>query len=208
MQYLVNTIWNDYYEEMDPEKRWEIYQDTEKNYPDDGANALRKKLYKWRYTNPKKPGKRVDNGIWEMIVMPAHLSGFIAFRSKIRKHISDSLQTLQINEETLHNEVLLSAVYWEIRNIAKLFYETCKSPKYARKLFGIQESSWEEKQVRISHDVWIMAEQVPERFGMIEEMKTFTDAVVDEFYCLSTTSEQIYKDVRVKMKRKRFPIIL
>lgn len=70
------------------------------------------------------------------------------------------------------------------------------------------ESTWEEKQVRCGRDVWLMAEVVPEKFGMRREMKIFSDAVVDEFALVSDKAEEIYQDIRTKMKVPRLPFIL
>lgn len=208
MAYLENEEWRSFYQETDEKKRGAILEELLAKVPDDGANALRKKLYDNRYHDPKKPGKRVDRGIWEMVVMPAYMGGFLTTKKRTRAYIATSLQNLGITEETRSEAVLTSAVYWEIRNIAKRFYKSCESPRYGRKFFGITESSWEEKQVRCGRDVWIMAEVVADKFDMKREMKVFSDAVIDEFYRVSEQSEEIYKDIRVKMKVPRFPLIL
>lgn len=208
MLYLENADWSPYYKEVDEKKRKVILERLLEEVADDGANDLRKQLYDARYVDPKKPGKRVDRGIWEMVVMPSYMSGFIASKSRIRKFIRTSLINLGINEEIRESELFTSTVYWEIRNIARRFYSTCNSPKYGRKFFGITESSWEEKQVRCGRDVWIMAEVVAEQFDMKEEMQIFSDAVIDEFYLVSEEAEEIYADIREKMKVPRFPIII
>ncbi len=208
MSYIENEAWSEYYRELDEKKRKKILEELLSSGEDDGANALRKSLYEARYQDPKKPNKKVDRGIWEMVVMPSYMSGFITKKGRIRKFIEISLTNLGINEEIKSDDVLTSAVYWEIRNIARRFYSTCQSPKYGRKFFGITESSWEEKQVRCGRDVWMMAEVVADRFDMKEEMKIFSDAVIDEFYLVSDQAEEIYQDIRMKMKVPRLPIII
>ncbi len=208
MNYIENETWSAYYKETDEKKRKVILDELLASEPDDGANELRKKLYEFRYVDQKKPGKRVDKGLWEMVVMPSYLSGFFTTKSKIQKFIRISLKNLGINEEIKKDEVLASAVYWEIRNIARRFYETCQSPSYGRKFFGITESSWDEKQVRCGRDVWIMTDVIADKFDMREEMKIFIDAVCDQFYEVSDKSEQILQDIRVNIKVPRFPIII
>ena len=208
MDYLENESWRPYYQELDEEKRWKLYEEIVNSTEDDGANALRKKLYEKRYTNPKKPGKKTDNGIWEMVVMPAQFHGVVAMKKNTQKQIRESLEKLGITEENMSTDVKKSAVYWEIRNIARRFYSTMESPRYGRKLFGMMESSWDEKQVRAAGDVWTMAELVPEKFDMKEEMELFTRAVIDEFYCVSDDAKRIYEAVREKSRIPRFPIIL
>lgn len=208
MVYVTNPEWEAFYQELDEKKRAKLLEELLVSVSDDGANALRKTLFENRYNDPKKPGKKVDRGIWEMVVMPSYLSGFIVSKARIQKFINISLENLGINDDVRNSEVLTSAVYWEIRNIAKRFYATCNSPKYGRKFFGMTESSWEEKQVRCGHDVWIMAEVVADKFDMKEEMQIFSDAVVDEFFLMSEQAEEIYRDIQVKMKVPRFPVIL
>lgn len=207
-EYLVNKDWAPFYQETDETKRGAILEELLAGIPDDGANALRKQLYENRYHDPKRPGKRVDRGVWEMVVMPSYLSGFLANKERIRRFIRISLTNLGITDEIRKDPVLLSAIYWEIRNIARRFYQSCESPRYARKYFGITESSWEEKQVRCGRDVWIMAEVVADKFDMKKEMKVFSDAVVDEFFTVSDQAEEIYQDIRRKMKVPRFPICM
>lgn len=208
MRYVENEAWRAYYQEIDEKKREAILEELLASVPDDGANALRKQLFVNRYNDPKKPGKRVDRGVWEMVVIPSFLSGFITTKGRTRQFIETSLTNLGINQEIKMDDVLISAVYWEIRNIARRFYASCQSPRYARKFFGMTESTWEEKQVRCGRDVWLMAEVVPEKFGMRREMKIFSDAVVDEFALVSDQAEEIYQDIRTKMKVPRLPFIL
>lgn len=208
MKYLENASWQEYYQEIDEEKRWQIYERLVKEIQDDGANALRKELYQWRYINPKKPGKRVDKGIWEMIVMPAQLRGVIVFSGSTKKQIAQSLKNLRITEENSRDEVLRAAVYWEIRNIARRFYDSCNSPKYGRKFFGLQQSDWDEKLRRMSKDLWNMAENVPNKFHMEKEMEIFSDAVLDEFFAISQDARDAYGEIKAKYTGKRFPIVL
>lgn len=208
MSYLGNETWQEFYKELDPVKRQNLYKKISRASGDDGANKIRKELLDWRYTDPKKPDKNVDKGIWEMVLMPAHVRGFLAFSGNCKKQIFESLGKLQINEETMADEVLKSAVYWEVRNIARRFYDTCNSPKYGRKFFGMTESSWDEKLDRMSRDLWTMAEFVPQKFKLENEMKVFSDAVLDEFFEVSPQAKTIYFERKYKLVGKKLPIVL
>lgn len=208
MEFLENQIWRAFYQELEEEQRRELYQQITAEHEDDGANALRRQLMDNRYRDPKKPDKKVDKGVWEMVVMPAYMHGVVAFKASVRKQIEASLAHLGINAETGNDPVLASAVYWEIRNIARRFYATCQSPQYGRKWFGMQESSWDEKQMRAAKDVCTMAELVPETFGMKAEMEIFSRAVVDEFYEVSKDARKIYEYQAAKTNKRIIPFII
>lgn len=208
MEYIKNPKWEEYYSELNRDERSSILNKLTGEGPDDGADSLRKELFSWRYTDPKKPGKPVDNGVWEMIIMPAYLRGFISFRGRVRRDIQKSLINLRITSENLSNPVLASAVYWELRNIAKRFYDACDSPKYARKFFGLTESSWEEKLLNMARDVWKMSEGVPERFGLVSEMELFSDAMKDEFFSISREAKQSYREIKEKNYGRKLPIVI
>lgn len=208
MEYIKNPEWEEYYSEINRDERESILEKQIGEGPDDGANSLRRELFSWRYIDPKKPGKNVDMGVWEMIIMPAYLRGFIARREKTRREILKSLSNMRITEENLSDPVLASAVYWELRNVAKRFYDACDSPKYARKFFGLTESSWEEKLLNMARDVWKMSEGVPEKFGLVSEMKLFSDAMKDEFFSISREAKLSYREVKEKNFDKKLPIVI
>lgn len=204
MNYLQDDIWKEYYEEIDPQKRSELFRKLSEKDGDDEKNTLRKKLFDLRHTNPKKPEKRVDLGVWQMVVMPSHLKGIFTFRGATIKQIKESMTVMGVGERRPGGEMVDSLIYWEIRNTAKRYLATCTGPKYARKLFGVMASSDEEKLVKTARDIWMMTAGVPKKFCMEEEMKIFCDAVKDEFFDLSEQAKIEYKEFEKKKKKKRW----
>ena len=198
MEYLENKDWKEYYEETDPQERKRIYEELIQKVPDDGANELRKRLFELRHVNPKKPEKKVDNGVWQMVVMPMNLRFQYRFSKQTKEEIRKSL-TAMGNDEA-RDEVSISAVYWEMRNVARRYYESCNGPRYARKYFGIMQSSQEEKLQRTATDVYAMVEGVPKHFEMEEEMQIFSDALRDEFVSISRDASQIYSSVVIDQR--------
>lgn len=210
MEYMENSIWEAFYKELDPEKRRQLYEEACAAGEDDGANALRLELMETRYHDPKKPGKRVDRGVWSMVLMPAFVHGVFLRREATKQQIRDNLAIVGINEKNMADPVLQSAVYWEIRNIARRFYATCESPQYGRKLFGLKDATWEEKQLRCANDVWIMGVQVARTFEMEDEIRVFCDAVIDQFKDVSLQAGEIFAfvDEKLSSKKRYLPIIL
>lgn len=208
MEYIKTPEWEEYYSELNRDERESILERLIGEGPDDGANSLRRELFDWRYKDPKKPGKNVDKGVWEMIIMPAYIHGLVSRGNKTRKEIRNSLNNMRIVDANLNDPVKESAIYWELRNVAKRFFAACDSPKYARKLFGIMESSWEEKLTNMARDVWKMSDEVPRRFGLTEEMKIFSDAMKDEFFSISKEAKIIYREIKDKNFDKKLPIVI
>ena len=60
-------------------------------------------------------------------------------------NIRRSMTDLGIDEVCDANDMSASAVYWEIRNAARRYFENCKSPQYARKWFGMVATEMSEE---------------------------------------------------------------
>ncbi len=108
-----------------------------------------------------------------------------------KKQLNETLKCFGMNDGSVGTEPQRSAVYWEIRNVAKRYLSTCSDPGYAKKLFGLVDSSESEKQTRTVSDVFLMARDIPRRYKFEEELKIFTDALEDE---LKLWSEEAWED--------------
>ena len=51
--YQIGECWKEFYRELDPDRRRELYKTAVQESEDDGANALRKELMELRYTDPR-----------------------------------------------------------------------------------------------------------------------------------------------------------
>ncbi len=200
MEYILNEAWSEFYSEVDPAKRREILEKITEEAEDDGANELRASLLKTRHLPPKNAVRDVDNGIWHMIVVPSNLKLQYRLTPGTKGEIKKSMRELGVEAVDKNDPVAVSAVYWEIRNIAKRYFTTCNGPKYARKYFGILQSSDEEKLKKTAEDVWACAEGVPEHYGLVDEMRIFSDAVRDAFFDYYEDGEKFYDLVVAEKK--------
>ena len=195
MEYIKNDAWQEFYEEIEPQKRREIMERLLTEAEDDGANDLRQKLFKERHKPPKNAVREVDNGIWHMIVVPSNMKLQYKVTPGTKNEIKKSMKGLGVEAVDKNDPVKVSAVYWEIRNIAKRYFSTCNGPKYARKLFGILPSSDAEQLRKTAEDVWACVVGVPEYYKMKEEMQIFSDAVMDEYLDYFEDGERVYNIV-------------
>ena len=72
--------WKEFYEELDPDRRKALYEEGLKKLEDDGANAFRAELMKLRYTDPRNASHRVDNFLWQMVILPGFLRPIYFFK--------------------------------------------------------------------------------------------------------------------------------
>lgn len=198
MAYLENPDWKEYYESISPSDRKNMFEEISAK-GDDGGNALRKKLYEMRHTDPKHPGKAVDKGVWQMVVLPSHNRSIFSPKAYTSGMIRESMEALGLKE--IKDDLSRSVVYWEIRNVARRYFSTCVGPNYARKAFGILASSDSEKLSKTAKDIWVMAESVPSKFGMTEEMKVFSDALIDELYSYYPDGKKVYEEFKAKKNK-------
>jgi len=195
MNYYHNEAWDEFYRQTDPDKRKELYDSICESAHDDGANELRRELIENRYNDPKKPGKKVDKSVWQLMIIPSLDHGIINIRSKNAKTFRDCLKALGVADIDPDNETSVGAVYWEIRNAAARYFESCKGPNYARQLFGLRPGTDEEKLKRTAYDIKTMAQAVPKKLKMTEEAQIFSDAVIDEFRAVSEEAAQIFDEL-------------
>ncbi len=203
MEYITNNNWAEYYRELEPKKRKEIMETLFSEVEDDGANELRKSLFEKRHKPKKNAVTEVDNGIWYLIVIPANMSIRYRYLPGAKKDIMEAMDDMGVTDVDKSDPVAVSAVYWEIRNIAKRYYSTCEGPKYARKLFGIMASSPEEKLKKTAYFLWDCVEGIPNYFGIKDDMQIFIDAMKDEFFDHYEYGEKAFRNVCEEKERKK-----
>lgn len=192
MGYEESAIWKDYYNETDPKKRQALFDTISSENEDDGANALRKKLFDNRHYDKKKSVKDIDRGMWQFLSMMVNINSPVRSPKAAKKEIDEAMKILGLNEKEAETEPGRSAVYWEIRNLTKRYLKTCTDPGYGRKLFGIMNSSEEEKLEKTVEEIYLLARQIPKRYAMQEELTLFTGALEDEFLSWSDEAKEGY----------------
>ena len=200
--YQVNECWNEFYSELDPEKRRELYERIVREEEDDGANAFRKELMDLRYTDPRNKGRRVDNFIWNIVILPGYLRPMYLIKAVGEHEIRDIIKGLGLENTQDWDDVKKAAAYWEYRNAAELYLSTCKGPNYGKKFFGITSSSDEEKLKKTAKDFYSMTVTVPAKYGREEEMELFTQALKDTFLSSSSAAKRAWREEETRRKNK------
>ena len=85
--------WKEFYEELDPDKRKALYEGGLKEKEDDGANGLRGEFLELRYTDPRDPKHRVDNFLWQMVILPGFLRPIYFIRALGEREIKGIIQS-------------------------------------------------------------------------------------------------------------------
>ena len=191
--YSENETLKPYYDELEPEKRRELFEELTAEAEDDGANAFRRELFAKRHTDPKDETKEVDRFLWHIIILPSYQrsASFLSFIT--RKEIRSMLSALLLENAEQFTGEERSAAYWEYRNAAKRYISTCNGPQYAKKAFGLIESTDEEKLAKTAEDFYKMTVVVPRTFNLVGEMQILTDALRDEFLAVSPEAAEAYR---------------
>ncbi len=186
--YEQSAKWNSYYDEIDPAKRKELMNDAMMNEADDGANAMRLKLFNMRYVDPKN-SEYIDRFLWQCVNLTLVYKATHIFKSAGERDLKKALKELgfdMISEAIAAadddtREALEKAYYWEVRNTVKRYLATTQNGAYRRKFFGLVSANDEERGVQSLKDIWEMSVGVSVKYHMEEEMKLWNSAVYDAY---------------------------
>lgn len=198
--YKIKECWSEFYTELDPDKRREIYQTIVQEQEDDGANDFRRQLMDLRYTDPKKPDRKVDYFLWNMVILPGYLRPMYYFRAVGEREIRGIIRSLGL--ETAHewDETKRAAAYWEYYNTALRYLSTCKGPNYAKKLFGTMQSGEDEKLAKTARDFYLMTVTVPAKYEREKDLDLFIRALKDAFLSSCAEAKAAWKEAEAALK--------
>lgn len=179
--YEQSARWNEYYRELEPQRRREMLAELIASEPDDGANAYRQRLFEARCVDPKAPGKLIDRFLFQCVNFMELYRSAKLFRRGAAKEVRRELRNMRFDEAVPLGEAGERALYWEIRNAAARYFRTCDSPGYNRALFGLVASGAVSKQDRMCRDAWQMSTGLARRVGLEDEMALWTRAVLDAY---------------------------
>ncbi len=176
--YEMNEIWKEFYEELEPQVREEIYASIIEENGNVGSYV--KTLMNKRYHNPKDPENRYpfDLFLQQCVVLPMVYKRRRVFFFNVKKQAKLSLAALTLDVE--HTEAEKEALYWEFRNTAKRYFTTCQGAMYGRSMFGTKMASSSEKRSMMLQDAWRMSKGIGKISGMEEQFMLFSQAVRDE----------------------------
>ncbi len=183
--YEQSAAWNEYYRETEPERRSEKLPELLKTQPDDGANALRKRLYDLRHPKLKGQDGQADLLLWQCVNFIQLYATSRFLKGSARREVADSLKKAGMEEALSWGDAGEKALYWEYRNAYRRYCNTTKNPSYRKTLFGLISSSEADKKEQLRKDTWEMSEGLAQRLGMEEQLRIWIRAVNDEYAMVS-----------------------
>lgn len=188
-------IWDNYYEETDPERRKKLLSDGCGDDPENDRNALRRSLWELRYTDPKAEGHRVDRLLWQFvnILCIYRTSGPNFLRKKGEKEIREAIKTMGFQEASSLGEEGNEELYREFRNTARRYFNACNGDKsYRKKYFGIVPINAAECSEKLARDAWRLSVGAEERFHLECELALLSRAVKDEFFAFEPEAQRLW----------------
>lgn len=200
----IDECWKEFYKELDPDKRLELYRTIVQENEDDGANALRRELMEQRYTDPRDSSHKVDNFLWNMVILPGYMRPMYFIKAIGEREIKGIIRDLGLEDAQGWDESKRAAAYWEYRNTAARYLTTCEGPSYAKKLFGTMHSTDEEKLAKTAKDFYSMAVLVPAKYGVEKELELFIRALKDAFLAYSPDAPGLWRAMETGQNSKGF----
>lgn len=188
-------IWDEYYEETDPEQRKQLLTEGCGMEPDDGLNALRRSLWNLRYTDPKDAGHRIDQMLWQCVnfLCIYKMSRPSFMRTNGQKEIRSAMSTMGFKQAAACGEADSRELYREFRNAAHRYFSVSSNGKaYRKKIFGIVSMSSAESMEKLARDAWRLSEGVKQRFHLEQELELFSQAVKDEFFASAANAQALW----------------
>lgn len=177
--YEIPKGFEDYFNEEDILKRKELLDALMADSELSGKYAYAKELFDNRYVIPKRKLGEVDTFLYScMVLISLHKSG-IFFKGSNTKEARQMLENMGVY--TAKSDIDITLMYYEMRNAVRRYFKTCFSPSYRKKLFGLMNSSDEDRAYGMLSDAWKMSIGTSEKYGLSEDMKVWNEAVRAEF---------------------------
>ena len=198
--YELNPLWENYYNELKPDKRKKMLKELISSGEDDGANGLRQKLLKKRHTDPKDPGHQVDMFLMECAYLPSLYRKRKFFLVNMKNEIKRTKAHLCLDDVDKYTEMEKIALYWELRNAAKRYFKTCTGSRYGNRLMCISKATEDEKVRLAGRDAWQMSAGIARYCWQEKEMAIFCDAVKDAYVDYFEDGQEIFEHFAEKFK--------
>jgi len=195
--YEQSARWNEYYRELEPERRRKLFDELTMTEPDDGANEYRLALFKARYEDEKTPGRYVDRFLFQCVNFGQVYKSARIFRKGAKREIEKTVREVMLFDGApAYGEAGERALYWELRNAAARYFKTCTSPEYGRALFGLLKSGDVNRKERMCRDAREMSADLSERLGLARELRIWNEAVRDSWFAYEPDAEKLWNKTK------------
>ena len=196
MQLLEKQWEREYYKELKREKRKEILEAAIAEEGMSPENELRTKLLELRYGKKIDRSNSIDYFIrgWMTLRFLSTNSGTLFFKKKAKRELGNVRKDWQFDLAAEYGETGQKVLYQEFCQLTRVYLDLCQKDKnYGSILFGIGHIKEDSLMGKIGRDIYTVAYEVPQEYGVAEELRLFTDAasrtltdvfpeITDDFY--------------------------
>lgn len=151
---------------------------------DNEANRIRYELWESRYGKvAKNNGKPKTDGFMKLWMDLEYASGRMSAIfgvKKIGKDIRNDVKKLECNEIEQYGELGQELLFMEMVQGARYYFDLCAGDKnYNTEAFGLVPITEERFKNKIAEDVYRICYTTPKAYGVEQELKLFTNAVME-----------------------------
>lgn len=183
----MSRIADEYYCEIEPEKRLSILESCIQNGDDSEENKLRKEVFELRYQCSKK-GRQV---IYADMFL-AFWTGMQFYQEALekprkvkwaKKGIIKEMERIHFREFEAKSKLHQKLLYWEMRHLVRVYVSSCKSDRmYSKMMCGFGNMNENYVMEKIKCDIHKTVIELPKLLDLEKELSVFIQAAKDEYY--------------------------
>ncbi len=177
----INDWENRYYSEPDSKKRKEMIEEREALEGPSGELEFIKKLFDRRYIPEKKEPASIDHMLRGVLYLKhsGTLSGLRRMPPKKELQAIFHDLSLDLFEEYPSYE---RAYYQEVKHASKTYFHLCVTDRgYTSFIWGLGQLKDSTLKNKLTRDAESIAHEIPERLGLTEKLRVFSQAFYDGF---------------------------
>ena len=178
MNYEFDSIWENYYEELDTDKRRAILEETTAAHPDDAANEFRKRIFFYRYVDEKNPSHTIDRFLWIGCMFRDIFHNASLFQFFEKKQVTKYAKELGLDQIASLSGKEKACLYQEYKHAFKRYYDSCQSGNY-HTLFGMVQPEDNKRIAAAKDDIHAMSVGIATKFHMEDTFGLWTEAAQD-----------------------------
>lgn len=143
---------------------------------------LIKKLYDQRYTPDKGEEAGVDHMIRGILYMKLLKDRSTVFSFYPKKEVKSIYKDFCLEIAKPYGETGRKVLYRELKHASKIFLHLCLEDRaYGSYVLGLIRLSNDALKYKLVTDVYYLVWELPERFGLTEELEVFITALTDAY---------------------------